>query len=163
MARFPSGANQILFQTGTVAGTIRISATFRSKNGSADMTPAQAPELIYNVAQAAPEIREISVTNVSGNGFTLAITGFATSRSVSGLTFQFSPVSGGTVETPSVTTDVTVPFRAWYQSASSVGFGSLFTATVLFDVDGSTSAIQSVSATATNAQGTSQALTVNLR
>jgi hypothetical protein len=33
----------------------------------------------------------------------------------------------------------------------------------LFDVDGNTSAIQSVSATATNAQGASQALSVDLR
>lgn len=162
-ARFPSGANQILFQTGTVAGTIRISATFRSKNGSVNMTPAQPPELIYNVAPAAPQIREIVVTNIASNGFTLQITGFSTSRSVSGLTFQFSPVSGGTLQTTSVSADVNAPFRTWYQSSSSAGFGSQFTATVSFDVDGNTSAIQSVGATATNAQGASQALSVDLR
>ena len=163
LARFPSGANQLLFQTGTVAGTIRISATFRSKNGSVDMTPSQAPELIYNVAQTAPQIREIAVTEVAANGFTVEVTGFATSRSVSGLAFQFSPVSGGNLQTTSVSADVTGPFRLWYQSSSSAGFGSQFTATVSFDVDGNTSAIQSVSATATNAQGTSPALSVDLR
>ena len=152
----------MLFQTGTVAGTITLTPSFQSEVGGFDITPDPAPELAFSVARNAPELRSLQVTTINDLGFAIQITGFATSRTVNELSFQFAGAAGADLTTSSISASVETPFRSWYQGAQSGGFGSQFTATVNFNVDGDINSIDSVSVTATNEVGVSNPVSINL-
>lgn len=161
-AEFATGTQDILLQTGTVAGTITLSPSFQSKIGGFDVTPDPAPELAFTVARNAPELRSLQITNLNDAGFAIQVTGFATSRSVNQLSFQFSGPPGSDLTTSSINANVETPFRSWYQGGQSSGFGSQFTATISFNVDGDVSSIDSVSVTATNEVGVSSPVSITL-
>jgi hypothetical protein len=125
--------------------------------------------LTLTVPQLAPQIVGLEVSGSSSTGFNLAITGLATSRQVGQIAVQFTPVSGLTLSIPTDTMDVAGTFATWYLSSSSQAYGSLFTATIPFTLQGQVSgyanlidALQSVSVTVSNALGTSSAQTVSL-
>jgi hypothetical protein len=169
-AVFPNNANQIRIQTGTVAGTISITPSFATAAGNIDLTPANPPVQILTVAQSAPQLLNVVLSSKTANGFTLLVTGFATGRSINQMDFQFTPVSGETVSTTRLSLNVGSNFAAWYQSQASQAFGSLFTATVPFTLEGDVKnvgsvvdTIQSVSVTLTNQQGASAARSVELK
>jgi hypothetical protein len=153
----------VAFQTGTVAGLIRLTPSFQSEIGGFDVTPDPAPELRFSVSRSAPELLDVQIASVSTTGFALRITGLSTARTVDQLEFQFAPVPGEGLETTRVTADVSSPFLSWYSSGQSNSFGSQFTATINFNVDGDVSAIAGVAATATNSLGTSSAVSIALR
>ena len=67
------------------------------------------------------------------------------------------------LDTTSLSVNVDGPFGAWYQSTASQAFGSLFTASITFNVRGDIDAIQSVGVTATNTVGSSSSMSANLR
>ena len=159
-AQFQGGAREVPFQTGTVAGLIKLTPSFQSEIGGFDVTPDPAPELRFSVSRSAPELLDLQVTNVNDNGFALRITGLSTARTVDQLEFQFAPVPGFDLQTTRVTADVSSPFSSWYSSGQSNNFGSQFTATVNFNVDGDVAAIAEVAATATNSLGTSPPVTI---
>ena len=78
--------------------------------------------------------------------------------------------SGVTLTIPDQTQNVEQAFAGWYASAASQQFGSLFTATVPFTLNGQiagfsslVNAIQSVTMTMTNHEGASSPLTVALQ
>ena len=167
-AVFGQDATEVRLQTGTVAGVITLSATFATEAGGINLTPAPAPATTMTVRPAAPRIRSVQIAARTTSGFTVLVTGFATSRSVTQLGFQFTQTSDPNnpnlrLETTSLTLNVDGSFGAWYQSAASIPFGSLFTAAVTFTVRGDIEAIQSVGVTATSALGTSNAASANLR
>ena len=159
-AQFQGGAREVPFQTGTVAGLIKLTPSFQSEIGGFDVTPDPAPELRFSVSRSAPELLDLQITNVNDNGFALRITGLSTARTVDQLEFQFAPVPGSDLQTTRVTADVSSPFSSWYSSGQSNNFGSQFTATVSFNVDGDVAAIAEVAATATNSLGTSPPVTI---
>lgn len=161
-AEFATGTQDVLFQTGTVAGTITLTPSFQSEVGGFDITPDPAPELAFTVARNAPELRSLQVTTINDLGFAIQITGFATSRTVNELSFQFAGAAGSDLTTSSISASVETSFRSWYQGAQSGGFGSQFTATVNFNVDGDINSIDSVSVTATNEVGVSNPVSINL-
>jgi hypothetical protein len=79
-------------------------------------------------------------------------------------------VTGENVSTTKLSLAVEPSFLAWYQGTASQQFGSLFTATVPFTLQGDvknvtspTDTIQSISVTLTNRQGTSAASSLNLK
>ena len=117
------------------------------------------PELTYVVAPAAPELRSVSLGNANNAGFSVVVTGFATSREVSSLQLT---LGGTNLSTSQLTVDVANAFGAWYQSNQSAGFGSQFAATVTLAVDGNADDIDSISVTATNAQGASNSVSLDL-
>ena len=161
-AEFATGTQDVLLQSGTVAGAITLTASFQSELGGFDVTPEPAPELAFTVARNAPELRSLQITNINDAGFAIQITGFATSRSVNQLSFQFSGAAGSDLTTSSINANVETPFRSWYQGSQSGGFGSQFTATVNFNVDGDVTSIDSVAVTATNEVGVSSPVSINL-
>jgi len=114
------------------------------------------------VPTAAPVITSITATRNS-TGFTVVIVGYASSRSVTGATFQFSASAGATLQTSTLTIDVTSLFAGWFQNAASAPTGSQFMFTQPFNVAGSTSSILSVTATLTNGLGTSAPASANLQ
>ena len=169
-AVFPDGSSQMRLQTGTVSGTITLTPSFSTENG-VSLTPSNPPALRLTVPQEAPRILNALITNRSNNGFTLQITGYSTSRSVTRVNLTFTPRSGENLETTSLALNVESTFLAWYQSAQSQPFGSLFSVsiplTLTGDVRGTNLAlidtIQSVAVTLSNAQGTSNSISIDNR
>lgn len=149
-----SGLTNVGVQTGTVAGTITITAQLVA--GGVDVTPTPAPSESITVTAGAPVITGVTATRTS-TGFTVKVTGFASNRGVDGGTYQFSASEGASLGTSQLATSITSLFAQWYSSSSSAPFGSQFTLTQPFSVAGSTSAVLSVSVTLTNALGTSPA------
>ena len=74
-----------------------------------------------------------------------------------------TPAPGSTLQTAELTVQLTQSAQSWYQSDPSKPFGSQFTLTQQFNVQGSTTDISSVTVTLTNGQGTSQAATANFQ
>jgi hypothetical protein len=81
---------------------------------------------------------------------------------------QVTPVSGNSFSSTSLTVDLTSSAAAWFQSAASSSFGGAFQITIPFVLqNGSSTAdlvhtLQSLSITATNAIGSSTALSVTI-
>ncbi|MBS1829070.1 MAG: putative Ig domain-containing protein [Acidobacteria bacterium] len=154
-AQLPPG---FAMQTGTVSGEIKLALTLRASG--TDITPSPAPTVVGRVAKAAPVIRSVTARRVA-SGLEVVITGFSTTRDISSATFRFSPAPGSSLQTSELTVQLTDGARTWYQSEGSRAFGSQFTLTQQFNVQGDTSAIASVSVTLTNTSGTSAAGTAN--
>jgi len=168
-AVFPQGANEIKIQTGTVAGAITLTPSFTSEGGI-NLTPANPPSLSLTVPQSAPRLLSVAISSRASNTLTLLVSGYSTSRSITQMDFQFTAVAGENLGTAKLTLNAEPSFLAWYQSSQSQQYGSLFTATVPFTLQGDvknvsslTDAIQSVSVTLTNRLGTSAAVSVSLR
>ena len=154
-----AGAPDIAFSTGTVSGTIGLTASLQ--NGTADVTPTTIPTRMVDIEHLAPAITDVSIASRTATGFELAVTGYSTPRSLTQAAFRFTPRPGSTVPTGVLNVDVGDPFTAWYQSAESQPFGSQFRLRVPFTVQGDINAISSVSVTLTNAAGTSEAVSAN--
>jgi hypothetical protein len=148
------------FQSGTVTGTITFSAVLMVRN--VNITPV-APTTTALVTAGPPQILRIGLGNQTASSFVLLITGYASTRQVSQIRFQFTPAAGATLQSQTLTVDTTSPFNTWYQSTGSQQFGSQFTASITILVSGKISDVQSATATAINSQGTSSPASVNLR
>jgi hypothetical protein len=159
----PAGATvsttSIGVQTGTVAGTITITAQLLA--GTQDITPTPTPTKTIVIAPAAPSITSVTATTGS-TGFTVTLDGFDTTRAVTEVIFTFTPVAGANLQTTSVTIPATSLFSTWYQSSSSAAYGSQFSFTIPFTVTGSVQSIASVTVTLVNPTGTSSAMTATL-
>lgn len=167
-AIFANGSNQIRIQSGTVAGTIVLTPAFAT-TGGIDMTPQDPAALNLTVPQSAPTLLSVVVSSKTASSLTLLVTGYATGRSVTQMDFQFTPVAGESVSTTKVTLNLESTFQAWYQGTASQQYGSLFTATVPFNMQGDitnvtnvSDTVQSVSVTLTNRQGVSAAKSVDI-
>lgn len=165
-AVFTNGAAQILLQSGTTAGTITIAPTFATQSGL-DLTPPSAPTVVLTVAASAPNLLKIQLTGVTQATFTVSVSGYTTPHSLSTLTYSFIPSGGGS---PSqYVLDVAASAGLWFNSTASQPFGGQFSVAVPFANPNpsttalATSIIKSVTVTATNAQGTSNAVTLTVQ
>ncbi len=168
-AVFAPTATQIPVQTGTVAGTINITPSFATDSGI-NLTPTNPPSLNLVIPQSAPRVLGVEVSAKTATSFTLVVRGYATGRSVTKMDFQFTPTAGENVTTTGLSLPVEGNFLGWYQQTQSQQFGSLFTATIPFTLQGDVTnvtnlsdTVQSVSVTLTNRQGTSASQSVALR
>jgi large repetitive protein len=150
----------IPFQAGTLAGTIQIVLSLQS--AGVDVTPSPAPTATTQIANAAPVLRNVSASLVSG-GFQLNVTGLSNTRDVKSVTLHFTAAAGATLQSADATLDVTSLFTQYYQSASSLPTGSQFSLTIPISVSGDVSTIASVSVTMTNSVGVSNSVTANIR
>jgi hypothetical protein len=153
-------AKQVQFQSGTVSGTITLAASFSV--AAVDVTPSPAPTAQVVVAPAPPLIRNVQIGARTANSFEVLITGLSTPRQVSQISLQFTPASGGNLQTPNLTVNSDAPFSTWFQSATGIGFGSQFTASVIVTVNGDVNAVQSVAVTAGNSKGNSNTVSATL-
>jgi hypothetical protein len=136
--------SEILFQTGTTAGTItlRLEAGFRSTEISATI-PAATPRL--------DSIR----TSRSATQVDVACTGFDNTRSPSEVAFRFFDRNGRPLNAEPIRAAVAEQFRQYFTSSQ---LGGVFLLRAVFPVAGDVSQIGAVEATLTNAQGTSTPL-----
>ncbi len=169
-AVFPNGATSIRLQTGTVAGTLTLTPSFVSTDAGIVLTPTTPTVQNLTIAQSAPQLTNVALSAKTAAGFTLLVTGYATGRSLTQMDFTFTPTAGETVTTTKVTLNVDASFTAWYQGAASQTFGSLFSATIPFTLQGDvknvtnvSDTVQSVSVTIANRLGTSASRSIDLR
>ncbi|MEB2362287.1 MAG: putative Ig domain-containing protein [Bryobacteraceae bacterium] len=151
MASFGSG--QPALQVGTVAGVITL--TVRLRAGTTDVTAPPLPTRTIRIEAAPPVIRSVRVVRTA-TGYEVLVNGYSTSREVLRARFRFSPAAGANLRTQEATVDVASFFQTWYASSSSSSFGSQFTFTMPFTVQGDLGAVTSVSVMLTNSAGNSQ-------
>jgi hypothetical protein len=164
-ADFAGQGSQLLLQTGTVAETATLAATFAT-TGGANLTPSSPPTLQFTIPSEAPVLVTAQVTNTTSNSFDLAITGYSTIRSLSSLNVTFTAASGFNIQASIPAIDVGQGSTAWFSSPASEAYGGQFTITMPFLLQGTVpkgdtliESIASVTATVSNSIGASGPLT----
>lgn len=168
-ARFGGGATELRFQSGTVEGEIAVTASFATSGGAA-VSPENAPVLRMSVARRAPRLLSIQTSALTTTTATLAIVGFATTRSLRDLQLSFELVASPSVTVPqtSFTVNLETLADSWFRSTTSLTTGGQFSITIPFtlqpSVTGATlpafnTIFRSVSATSANAAGSSNTVT----
>jgi hypothetical protein len=142
----------IMLLTGTVAGTVKLTATI-------DSGPADLPVASVDIPAVAPQITNITATRGAG-GLDVQITGFAPSRRVSTVQFSFDVKVGNTTNSVPLSRSVDADFGTWYTNPASVSFGSAFSFVQSFTIQGDATAITGVTVKLTNAQGSTTSATV---
>jgi hypothetical protein len=159
--RLPAGATTAEFdapnlavQTGTVAGSILL--TVQLQSSGVDVTPAPAPAHSARIGRGAPVIARASFARTA-NGFAVQITGYCTSREITEAVFRFRAASGSTLQQAEVKVAMEAVATAWYGDPASQPFGSQFTFTQPFTIQGDANAVIPVSVTLTNRLGNDSA------
>ena len=125
--------------TGTVAGTITLTATMSA--GGQDITPSPAPTKTIVIDSGVPVITSVALQQVTG-GINVVVTGYSNTREISSGSFTFTVSSGNTLSQAQITVQLTSAFTAWFNNAASNATGGQFKLTVPFSVtQGSATAI----------------------
>jgi hypothetical protein len=145
----------IQFGLGTVAGTWTVTLTALNTSG-VSVLPSPAPTYTVPIAPGAPAISTgtVKIVNKSSSGFSIQLTGFATTRDVASATFTFSAAAGAQLQG----TTVTVPFNGqdqsqWFNTTAGQNAGGTFSLLLPFGYSGDPNALGSVTVTLTNAKG----------
>lgn len=168
-AMFANGSRQIRLQTGSVSGTIILTPSFATESGF-NLTPDSPATLRLTVPASPPRLLTLQVVSRTQNVLVLGITGLATTRTLTRLEFRFTPAPNFNVPTTTVTVNIEPDAGAWFRSVASQSFGGQFFIQVPFtlrsdqaSVTSPLDALQSVSVTATNEQGSSTAVSADLK
>jgi hypothetical protein len=162
-----NGSASVALQTGTTAGTIVITPSFAMRGGF-DMTPSAADTLTLAIPRLSPQLLGASITSQTTTGFTLLLNGYTTTRGLRQIDVQFTPKQGDSFATTKLTIDVNATASSWFQSAASQVAGGSFVAAIPFALQNGSSTddlvhrLLSLSITATNETGTSNALTLTI-
>ncbi len=138
-------------QTGTVAGTARVTVAI-SGGG-----PAASQEFV--IAPSAPFLADNLAVQATSGGFTVAITGYSTPRDLTSARVTFVPAAGTNLQTTELTIPLTTGATAWFDGAPGRANGSAFKLTIPFTVHNGSNAVASVTVTLTNSVGTSNSRT----
>ncbi len=153
-------ASDVQFSTGTVAGTITVTATLQQ--GSTDITPSPAPSRSVQIARQAPALDNNSVKVVrNASGFEVQIITLSTPRQVTRARFEFGSAPGSSLQAFDFPVSVDAAFTSWYNQTASAPFGSSFRYVQPFTVQGDATKVTMVTVTLTNSVGDSQRITVS--
>lgn len=144
----------LALQTGTVAGTITLTA--RVQTGGVDLTPSPVPVHSMRVEPAAPVIRSARFTRTA-NGVQVRVVGYSTAREVTQAVFRFSVSGNAALQNPEVTVAVESLFSGWFAGADSPAVGSQFEFTQSFTVQGDANLITPASVRLVNRLGSGSA------
>lgn len=142
----------VQLQTGTLAGTITVTATLNA--GGTDITPTSLQPVVIQVPQSAPVLSSVSLVR-SGTTLTVTVQGYSSTREIQSAQFHFTGLNGQTLANPDVIVQLGNAFTQWYSSTLSNQYGSAFSYTQSFTLSQDASTIGSVSVTLTNSVGTS--------
>jgi len=131
--------------TGTVAGTIRLTANIQA--GPPDMLAG-----ITEIPPAPPRITALEAVQTSA-GISIRITGYSDLRSVTSVAFGFDLKTDSGTQRMNLTRNVDGDFTTWYKNPASAAFGSAFIFVQSFAVQGDASVIEAVTVTLVNSQG----------
>ncbi len=139
-----SGKSSVAILTGTVAGTITITASSVDVSTTATVT----------TARTTPVITSVTLTQ-SGGSLTVVVTGYTSTREVASGVFSFTAGGGATLAQSSLTVPLASAFAQWFGNSSSTATGGQFTLTVPFTVQGNASNVVRVAVDLTNQIGVS--------
>jgi hypothetical protein len=151
-------ASQFQFQAGSTAGTITITIHLTLADGQ-DITPTSLVPVTIIVPPGPPVISSPTMTR-SATSIQITVIALSSTREVSEARFHFTAVAGKSLKTTDVTVPLTTVFQAWYGSTASDAFGTNFTYTQPFTIDGNATDIANVTITLVNSSGPSAAATV---
>ena len=134
-AQSPNSETQIRLQTGSVAGTITLTATVATSSGI-NLTVENPPSMTLTIPQGPPQLVSVQLGSKTTTGFTLLVTGYSTGRTLSQMDLEVVSDAGETVNNPKLSLNVEPAFLSWYQNVQSQQYGSLFTATVPVSLEG---------------------------
>ncbi|PWU05429.1 MAG: hypothetical protein C5B51_14295 [Terriglobia bacterium] len=139
LGRF-GGQSASLFQTGTTAGTLIVTARLAEASDQQSII-------------IAPSIAGLSAATAARNaaGIEIRITGYDNTRTAGGLSFTFFDVGGNPVTPGTLRTDATEAFARFFRESD---VGGSFVLRAQFPVSGDASAVASFTAEITNSAGT---------
>ncbi|MEP7352197.1 MAG: choice-of-anchor D domain-containing protein [Acidobacteriota bacterium] len=137
-----SGQIALGFQTGTTSGRIRFTLSQIASGFVSDPT-------VDLVIPRAPVELDLTQTGRTSGFLFVKLTGFDNTYSTGPLSFAFYNASGSLLQT--VPADFSKEFQAYYQGTLT---GSLFNASLQFNVNNAADAVASVEVTLTNSAGT---------
>lgn len=155
----PAGTTQAVFegavagqrlQTGTVAGTVRVTVSIQGG-------PTASQE--FTVARSAPFLQDNLTLQPTASGFNVVITGYSTPRDLSSAQITFAPTSGTNLGTTQLTVPLTEAATQWFQGSTGQANGSAFRLTLPFTVQNGSNAVASVTVTLSNSVGASNSRT----
>lgn len=144
-----SGAPNITFSTGSIAGTITLVA-----NVTAPQTANSVATQAITNQPTVPFISSVTLNQTPG-GVTVVITGYSSAENVESGTFNFSLSSNASITTNDITVSVSPQFQAYYSNSSSYATGSEFTLSVPFAITGNPNDLTGVTVTLLNIRGAS--------
>jgi hypothetical protein len=151
-AVFPS---QLMLLTGTIAGTITVTASIQNGVSAQSLASITLPSVV-------PKITSVSASRISG-GLQVTVSGYSPERRVTEVDFGFDVrIGNGGTQRVNLTNAAESQFKDWFQSAASVPFGSTFVFQQLFGVNGDSTAIQAVTITLKNGQGSTASSPVTI-
>ncbi|HEX4231107.1 MAG TPA: hypothetical protein VHZ07_20690 [Bryobacteraceae bacterium] len=145
-------AQTITIHTGSTAGAITVQIFAPSQPS----TPIQQEQIV--IVPAKPTIRTMTLTR-SGNTLTVSVNpGFTNTRDLSNATFQFTAASGSTLQTSTITVDISSLAASFFQgpngvSSNGITPGGTFSYSQTFTLTGDASTIASVTLTLSNSTG----------
>jgi hypothetical protein len=167
-ALFNGNATTVALQTGTTSGNIVITPSFGLANGF-NLTPASPSVYTVTIPRLAPQVLSGSVSSATADSFTLVLSGYTTTRTLTQFNVQFTPVQGQTFNPANLAINVSSASAVWFQGSSADGFGGSFLVAISFVLSNGSSTtnlvqlLQSLSITATNEVGTSSVLAVPIQ
>lgn len=149
-----SGAPSITFSTGTIAGSIALTANVTA--------PTAVSSVAAQTVTTQPGIPVIASATLSPSpgGIVVVITGYSSTDEMSSATFLFSLTSNATINDNDITVSVSPQFETYYAATTSYATGSEFTLSVPFAISGNVSDITGVTVTLLNNKGASLPLSV---
>ncbi|MFN9262021.1 MAG: choice-of-anchor D domain-containing protein [Acidobacteriota bacterium] len=146
LARF-GDSDDIVLQTGTVAGTIRLIVK----------TPGRQVQREF-ITQFQPVVVEEAKASREGSTLVVALSGFDNSRGASSLSFQFADKAGN----PLGAAFTVSPENEWRNYFQANPLGGLFRLRAVFPVAGDASLVNSVTVAIANAVGRTEVGKLNL-
>jgi hypothetical protein len=149
-AVFSNSLKKIGLQTGTVSGTITLTFTLAAAGG--DLPGFQRT---IAISRTAPVIQSVKLVRTSA-GLEVHVIGFSPPRDLTEADLTFTAAPGATLQTTSVTQNISNVATAWYQGTASAQYGSLLMLVLPFTASqGSVDAVGSVSVVMKSAEGSS--------
>lgn len=144
-----SGAPSVSFSTGTVAGTITLSANVTA--------PTAASAVATQTVTTEPSTAVITGVKFapSSGGVTVSVTGYSSTDEVISAGFLFALSNNATLTPNDIGVGVSSEFQSYYATTGSYATGSEFTLSVPFAITGNVSDIVGVSVSLINTKGAS--------
>lgn len=171
-AIFANGASSVRFQTGSVAGTLSLRASFSVATTA--LTDDNPEVLRLTVNPAAPRVLSAQAVPASANVLQLVVTGLSLSRSLTKMDIELRPVAGANLSATRFSLNLEGESFVWFRSAASQAAGGIFAIQIPlnFSISGNTTTagvsalietIASIQVNLSNETGTSSPFVIELR
>jgi hypothetical protein len=132
----------LLFQTGTTAGVLTLTAQVGAASDRQSVT----------IAAVAPVISKVQAVRSAGT-VEIQVTGFDNTRSLGALSFTFYDAAGNPLPPGTIRTDATADFTTYFAASN---LGGVFLLHAVFPVTGDTAHVASCEATLANSAGSAK-------